>query len=186
MLSSRSSLRWSSPSCHGCFKLTILIRQTSVCLEISMWWSVWTSRGAIRSCRDLPTSKLRTPEQPGRRMSGPVSDPLSAPHVPNSMQRPRADFRVLHLDNSHDMKSHTVFRAIRGSPYIEHNVRSVLSTGPRLRAPFVTATAQFAKQMPPRPKPPPEEEIEESFLKGSGPGGQKIVRLRSLFGRPCV
>jgi hypothetical protein len=31
------------------------------------------------------------------------------------------------------------------------------------------------KQMPPRPKPPPEEEIEESFLKGSGPGGQKIV-----------
>lgn len=30
--------------------------------------------------------------------------------------------------------------------------------------------------LPPRPKPPPEEDIEESFLKGSGPGGQKIVR----------
>lgn len=29
---------------------------------------------------------------------------------------------------------------------------------------------------PPRPKPPPDEEIDESFLKGSGPGGQKIVR----------
>ncbi|TGJ82273.1 hypothetical protein E0Z10_g6512 [Xylaria hypoxylon] len=28
--------------------------------------------------------------------------------------------------------------------------------------------------LPPRPKSPPEEEIEESFLKGSGPGGQKI------------
>ncbi|KAI1763007.1 hypothetical protein GGR53DRAFT_467750 [Hypoxylon sp. FL1150] len=27
---------------------------------------------------------------------------------------------------------------------------------------------------PPRPKPPPDEEIDESFLKGSGPGGQKI------------
>lgn len=34
----------------------------------------------------------------------------------------------------------------------------------------------LGKQMPPRPKPPPEDEIEESFLKGSGPGGQKIVR----------
>ena len=29
--------------------------------------------------------------------------------------------------------------------------------------------------MPPRPKPPPDSEIEESYLKGSGPGGQKIV-----------
>jgi hypothetical protein len=33
-----------------------------------------------------------------------------------------------------------------------------------------------SKNLPPRPKPPPEDEIEESFLKGSGPGGQKIVR----------
>ncbi|KAI2641888.1 RF-1 domain-containing protein [Hypomontagnella submonticulosa] len=33
--------------------------------------------------------------------------------------------------------------------------------------------------MPPRPKPPPEEEIEESFLKGSGPGGQKINKTNS-------
>jgi protein subunit release factor B len=30
--------------------------------------------------------------------------------------------------------------------------------------------------MPPRPKPPPEEDIEEYFIHGSGPGGQKIVR----------
>ncbi|KAK0727254.1 peptide chain release factor class I/class II, partial [Lasiosphaeria miniovina] len=35
------------------------------------------------------------------------------------------------------------------------------------------------KQMPPRPKPPPENEIEESFLKGSGPGGQKINKTNS-------
>ncbi|KAI2623352.1 RF-1 domain-containing protein [Hypoxylon sp. NC1633] len=33
--------------------------------------------------------------------------------------------------------------------------------------------------LPPRPKPPPEEEIEESFLKGSGPGGQKINKTSS-------
>jgi hypothetical protein len=31
--------------------------------------------------------------------------------------------------------------------------------------------------MPPRPKPPPEDEIEEYFIHGSGPGGQKIVCL---------
>ncbi|KAK7749396.1 hypothetical protein SLS62_008140 [Diatrype stigma] len=33
--------------------------------------------------------------------------------------------------------------------------------------------------MPPRPQPPPESEIEESFLKGSGPGGQKINKTSS-------
>ncbi len=37
-----------------------------------------------------------------------------------------------------------------------------------------------SKSLPSRPKPPPEEEIEESFLKGSGPGGQKIVRLLQI------
>lgn len=42
-------------------------------------------------------------------------------------------------------------------------------------APFATSGACPLKQMPPRPKPPPEEEIQESFLRGSGPGGQKIV-----------
>ncbi|KAI0810624.1 RF-1 domain-containing protein [Xylaria sp. FL0064] len=36
-----------------------------------------------------------------------------------------------------------------------------------------------SKNLPPRPKPPPEEEIEESFLKGSGPGGQKINKTNS-------
>ncbi|KAI0540044.1 RF-1 domain-containing protein [Xylaria digitata] len=36
-----------------------------------------------------------------------------------------------------------------------------------------------SKHLPPRPKPPPEEEIEESFLKGSGPGGQKINKTNS-------
>ena len=47
---------------------------------------------------------------------------------------------------------------------------------PATRAAFVTATAPaLAKSLPPRPKPPPESEIEEFYLKGSGPGGQKIV-----------
>lgn len=33
-----------------------------------------------------------------------------------------------------------------------------------------------AKSLPPRPKPPPDSDLEEFFVKGSGPGGQKIVR----------
>ncbi|KAI1876443.1 hypothetical protein JX265_003969 [Neoarthrinium moseri] len=41
------------------------------------------------------------------------------------------------------------------------------------------ARRKKAAPMPPRPKPPPEGEIEESFLKGSGPGGQKINKTNS-------
>ncbi|KAM0244981.1 hypothetical protein ACHAP5_005772 [Fusarium lateritium] len=41
---------------------------------------------------------------------------------------------------------------------------------------FTSTSVSLAKALPPRPKPPPESEIEESYVKGSGPGGQKIVR----------
>ncbi|KAK4219530.1 RF-1 domain-containing protein [Rhypophila decipiens] len=52
---------------------------------------------------------------------------------------------------------------------------------PAAAAPFTTNNALRAsrKQMPSRPKPPPDSEIEESFLKGSGPGGQKINKTNS-------
>jgi peptide chain release factor len=40
---------------------------------------------------------------------------------------------------------------------------------------IATTSARWAKKMPDKPKPPPEEEFTEAFLKGSGPGGQKIV-----------
>lgn len=39
---------------------------------------------------------------------------------------------------------------------------------------FGTTAAAAVKQMPPRPTVN-EADIEEAFLKGSGPGGQKIV-----------
>ncbi|PHH79049.1 hypothetical protein CDD82_2698 [Ophiocordyceps australis] len=42
-----------------------------------------------------------------------------------------------------------------------------------------TVYSPLAKNLPPRPKPPPESEIEEQFLKGSGPGGQKINKTSS-------
>ncbi|KAF4467587.1 polypeptide chain release factor [Fusarium albosuccineum] len=41
---------------------------------------------------------------------------------------------------------------------------------------FVNTSTPRAKALPPRPKPPPESEIEESYVKGSGPGGQKILK----------
>ncbi|KAH7264121.1 hypothetical protein FSOLCH5_010362 [Fusarium solani] len=44
---------------------------------------------------------------------------------------------------------------------------------------FTIKSAQLAKALPPRPKPPPESEIEESYVKGSGPGGQKINKTNS-------
>jgi protein subunit release factor B len=50
-------------------------------------------------------------------------------------------------------------------------------------ATLTTSAMLLVKQMPSRPKPPPEEDIEEYFLKGSGPGGQKIV-CTILFSTP--
>ncbi|KAH7633742.1 RF-1 domain-containing protein [Sordaria sp. MPI-SDFR-AT-0083] len=46
--------------------------------------------------------------------------------------------------------------------------------------PFTTTAASWLKswQMPPRPKLP-EDELEEVYLKGSGPGGQKINKTNS-------
>lgn len=44
-------------------------------------------------------------------------------------------------------------------------------------APFSTScpASKAATRYPPRPKPPPEHEFTEVYLKGTGPGGQKIV-----------
>ncbi|KLP17558.1 polypeptide chain release factor [Fusarium fujikuroi] len=44
---------------------------------------------------------------------------------------------------------------------------------------FHNTSIFLAKALPPRPKPPPESEIEESYVKGSGPGGQKINKTNS-------
>ncbi|KAM0251481.1 hypothetical protein ACHAQJ_008149 [Trichoderma viride] len=49
---------------------------------------------------------------------------------------------------------------------------------PKFRC-FNTLGTTLSKSLPPRPKPPPDSEIEESYLKGSGPGGQKINKTNS-------
>ncbi|OTA87660.1 hypothetical protein M434DRAFT_399400 [Hypoxylon sp. CO27-5] len=71
-------------------------------------------------------------------------------------------------------------------PLLLRPLRSLLSSiGPRVSFGFTlrpySGTPSLLKNtnLPPRPKPPPEEEIEESFLKGSGPGGQKINKTNS-------
>jgi hypothetical protein len=63
-----------------------------------------------------------------------------------------------------------------GTHYHHYHVPLVSSTLTlTLTRGLSTSVARLQRQMPPRPKHPPEDEIEESFLKGSGPGGQKIV-----------
>lgn len=52
-----------------------------------------------------------------------------------------------------------------------------------LAAAYFSTTSPDSKgatRYPPRPKPPPEHEFTEVYLKGTGPGGQKIVRLISV------
>ncbi|KAJ0114939.1 hypothetical protein J7T55_004682 [Diaporthe amygdali] len=48
-------------------------------------------------------------------------------------------------------------------------------------APFSTTSSDHkgATRYPPRPKPPPDHEFTEVYLKGSGPGGQKINKTNS-------
>ncbi|KAL6910850.1 RF-1 domain-containing protein [Trichoderma evansii] len=57
-------------------------------------------------------------------------------------------------------------------------IASSTRTIPRLHS-FSTIGTALLKNLPPRPKPPPDSEIEESYLKGSGPGGQKINKTNS-------
>ncbi|KJZ74188.1 hypothetical protein HIM_06419 [Hirsutella minnesotensis 3608] len=58
-------------------------------------------------------------------------------------------------------------------------IESLLQVPSTVIRPFTTTGLVPAKNLPPRPKPPPDSEIEESFLKGSGPGGQKINKTSS-------
>ncbi|CAK7210909.1 hypothetical protein SBRCBS47491_000938 [Sporothrix bragantina] len=44
---------------------------------------------------------------------------------------------------------------------------------------FSVSLAHQKKQMPSRPQPPPDSEIDEMFVKGTGPGGQKINKTNS-------
>ncbi|KHN95815.1 peptidyl-tRNA hydrolase domain protein [Metarhizium album ARSEF 1941] len=55
----------------------------------------------------------------------------------------------------------------------------LLPTACLLTARLSTLPALRSKPLPPRPRPPPDADIQESFLKGSGPGGQKINKTNS-------
>jgi hypothetical protein len=66
----------------------------------------------------------------------------------------------------------SIFNALRTG--LRHEATLSFRGGKRT---ITACTAAWAKKMPDRPKPLPEEEFTEAFLKGTGPGGQKIVRL---------
>ncbi|KAG0648350.1 putative peptide chain release factor [Hyphodiscus hymeniophilus] len=62
----------------------------------------------------------------------------------------------------------------RGTMRLEDGMRNWISSRS-----LNVSTSQWAKSMPSRPKPPNEDEFTEAFLKGSGPGGQKINKTSS-------
>ncbi|KAL2162649.1 hypothetical protein VTH06DRAFT_6485 [Thermothelomyces fergusii] len=72
-----------------------------------------------------------------------------------------------------------LFRRHAGVPRSNKHGRPAPIPTPELRHAFSTTAALGKKPLPPRPKPPPESEIEEAFIKGSGPGGQKINKTSS-------
>ena len=63
-----------------------------------------------------------------------------------------------------------LFSHLKGRPAVENAVR-----GPIAQRAFAASPAAWARKMPDRPPPVDEAEFTEVFLKGSGPGGQKIV-----------
>ncbi|KAK4453794.1 RF-1 domain-containing protein [Podospora aff. communis PSN243] len=76
---------------------------------------------------------------------------------------------------------HGLRGALSGAAFVRNagpRLHSALGPG-RSVAPFTTTSPLPVNQMPSRPKHPPESEIEEAFLKGSGPGGQKINKTSS-------
>ncbi|KAI2470327.1 RF-1 domain-containing protein [Annulohypoxylon bovei var. microspora] len=74
-----------------------------------------------------------------------------------------------------------MLRSLRSVLAITSTSQRVPPTPTLLPRRFLSVSGSLLKHtnLPPRPKPPPEEEIEESFLKGSGPGGQKINKTCS-------
>ncbi|EMR61664.1 putative peptidyl-trna hydrolase domain protein [Eutypa lata UCREL1] len=92
------------------------------------------------------------------------------------------------LSSSSLRRSLTVLRndiataPIRIRPLLTHTttIPSTSQCSPSRLRPFSSISClQKHHNLPPRPKPPPDSEIEESFLKGSGPGGQKINKTNS-------
>jgi hypothetical protein len=59
---------------------------------------------------------------------------------------------------------------IKRRPLLEH-----LAGSSTVQRGIVATSSAWVKKMPDRPPPVNEDDFTEAFLKGSGPGGQKIV-----------
>jgi len=156
-------------------------------------WSEISTRPLCRSLprRDCPCPAPHLPRfaNPNPGTAGSPSDrAISRPTIQRPADRAlhhdherSKPFRTVSAPQRHDMIS-KLLPALRGTftsvALGKHAAPRVLLSplGSRLRVALFTTTSPLpVKQMPHRPKPPPEEEIDERFLKGSGPGGQKIV-----------
>jgi protein subunit release factor B len=78
-----------------------------------------------------------------------------------------------------------ILSLVRENLRLEHGLKTWIS-----KRGIAASTSQCAKKMPDRPKPLDEEDFMEAFLKGSGPGGQKIVSgselgISSVVEIPC-
>lgn len=68
----------------------------------------------------------------------------------------------------------SLLSCIKWRPVVQHVVRDSVT-----RRGIAASMAAWGKKMPDRPPLVHEEEFTESFLKGSGPGGQKINKTSS-------
>lgn len=112
------------------------------------------------------------------RCSGPLRGWQPPPPWHLSIETPLAISirKVAENDKLGNSRHHAmILRHLRGNGFL----RFQGAFAPPSRSFSATQSASI-RQMPLRPKPPPDSEIEESFLKGSGPGGQKIVSPSSL------
>ncbi|KAI3324978.1 hypothetical protein HD806DRAFT_462184 [Xylariaceae sp. AK1471] len=104
---------------------------------------------------------------------------MTTPMTSRLLTRPAHTFKVAAITRhittatTPPSRNHPVRIANRSFPIPHQHQRQLSNTN---NPPLLKISS---KNLPPRPKPPPEHEIEEAFLKGSGPGGQKINKTNS-------
>jgi hypothetical protein len=87
----------------------------------------------------------------------------------------RSDLRTAIAENKICAMIRELLSCIKRRPLLEHLAGS--STAQRGIA---ATSSSWVKKMPDRPPPVNEDDFTEAFLKGSGPGGQKIVGLYQM------
>ncbi|KAJ1329323.1 peptide chain release factor [Microdochium nivale] len=132
-----------------------------------------TSSHMLAEAKTCPRS---TPAQPYSLQSH--SRLLSKTQFSSAHDRRPLTARVPHSRTNSSNLAPTSSSSSSSSCSTTTTARANTGTGPGL-GPFRATPALHKQAMPQRPKPPPDDEFEEYFLKGSGPGGQKINKTSS-------